>query len=137
MDFINNLKWYHYLIVCIIIVLIYIKYKNTESFNTASKDTQQIQHDNGPKDELILYYAMWCGYSKQFLPEWEKFEAYAKRNFPNVLVSRVRCEDGNEATCSQKGVEGYPTVILYKENGEKHFEGERTFDALVKFVQNN
>ena len=41
-------------------------------------------------------------------------------------------------TCQQKGVQGYPTVILYlKDGSEKTFEDERTMDKLVKFVQAN
>lgn len=88
------------------------------------------------KGEIILYYATWCGYSRNFLPEWEKFEIYAKNNLPNCRVRSIRCESDNEALCFQKGIEGYPTVVLYPTNGtEIKFDKERTSDKLVEFVK--
>jgi thiol-disulfide isomerase/thioredoxin len=91
--------------------------------------------DNEPKHELTLFYAMWCGHSRAFLPEWTKFEEWAKNNVDKVRVGSVRCEDGNEATCSQKGVRGYPTVMLYLADGSAHkYEGERTVDGLKQFI---
>jgi hypothetical protein len=48
----------------------------------------------------------------------------------------VRCEDGNEATCQQKGVKGYPSVILYLTDGSEHtFDGKRTAGGVTNFVK--
>jgi thiol-disulfide isomerase/thioredoxin len=91
--------------------------------------------DVEPKNELVLYYAMWCGNCKNFIPTWSKFEAWAKDNLKNVRINSVRCEDGNEAVCSQKGIKGYPTVMLYLKDGSEYmFEGPRTVEGLTKFV---
>ena len=119
-------------------------YTATESVNNVPEfphkpiDLQKpppLKIDNEPKNELILFYAMWCGHSRAFLPEWQKFTQWASNNLDKVKVSVVRCEDGNEATCSQKGIKGYPSVVLYLINGSEHkFEGERTVDGLKKFV---
>ena len=92
--------------------------------------------DNEPKHELILYYATWCGYSRSFLPIWAEFEKWAADALPTVRVMSVRCEEGNEQTCRQKGVSGYPTVMLYLTNGTEHqFEGKRTLDGLQSFAK--
>lgn len=97
-----------------------------------AKGSQQTKTDG----EIVLYYATWCGYSRMFLPEWEKFEGYAKTNIPNLKVSSIRCEGGNENVCTQKGVDGYPTTILYLNNGQEvQFNGERTSQQLVDFVK--
>ena len=75
-----------------------------------------------------------------FLPEWEKFEKYARDNFPNLVVKSLRCEGGDEETCAQKGINGYPTVILYKDMTESNgltFDDDRKHDKLVEFVKNN
>ena len=117
--------------------------KKSEGFESDGeiKETQEsklMANEADVKGELILYYAMWCGHSRSFLPEWEKFETFAKEKLPFVRVSKIRCEDGNEATCSQKGVEGFPMVILYPKSGsEKIFEKERTMEKLVEFVNEN
>ncbi|QKF93936.1 thioredoxin [Fadolivirus algeromassiliense] len=155
MDYLKQIQWYHIAIVCLSAVLLFLIFtRQSCSANTCKnaqnkpegftaeeqqeQKTDQEVKESGVAGEIILYYAMWCGYSRAFLPEWEKFEEYAKKNLPYVRVSRVRCEDGNEATCVQKGVEGYPTVILYpKNNTERLYEGERKMEKVVEFVQNN
>ena len=88
--------------------------------------------------EIILYYATWCGYSKMFLPIWEKFEEHAAKNMPRLIVRKLRCEGGDERTCVEKGVEGYPTVILYpRNNTEVVFQKDRTLEELIEFVHEN
>lgn len=158
MEFLSMIKWYHIVIISLVGILLFLVLtgsncnmnlcKNallgsvgSEGFNE-NNNNNNTQEEQQPQDktkgEIIIYYAMWCGYSRQFLPEWEKFEKYAKDNLPQVRVSRVRCEDGNEATCQQKGVQGYPTVILYlKDGSEKTFEDERNMNKLIEFVQKN
>jgi thiol-disulfide isomerase/thioredoxin len=151
----GEFKWYNILIIILLIIVTVwvILLPNDaskscvcplapqrEQFDTVHKPIDLVQPpppklDNEPKSELILFYATWCGHSRSFLPEWSKFEQWAKANLTKVKVSSVRCEDGNEATCTQKGVRGYPTVILYLTNGAEHkYEGERTMDGLKKFI---
>ena len=117
---------------------------NTQSGQQSSQQSsQQLGQQpvivNDPYDaEIILYYATWCGYSRMFLPEWEKFVEYAKVHFPNIKVTGMRCEDGNEATCLQKGVQGYPTIILYpKYDTEINYSGERKADKIIEFINKN
>ena len=91
---------------------------------------------DGNVKEINLYYALWCGYSREFLPEWQKFEKYSKEHLPNLVVTKVRCEDGNEAICNQKNIQGYPTVtITLKDGTKKTFNGERTSESLIKFIK--
>lgn len=157
MDYLKQLQWYQVTIVCLLAILLFLVFtksncgismcKNApgkseaftaEESQTKQENTQQELKESEVKAEIILYYAMWCGHSRNFLPEWEKFEEYAKKNLPYLRVSRVRCEDGNEATCVQKGIEGYPTVMLYPKNGsEKLFDGERKMEKVLEFVNNN
>jgi thiol-disulfide isomerase/thioredoxin len=160
MEVLKNIKWYHVVIICLVLVVVGLiiysfvhQYKNAhhERFHPASETTtldqvREMVHPSPPnphtvKDvnaEIMLYYATWCGHSRMFLPEWEKFENYAKGNMPYIRVSSVRCEDGNETVCFEKGIEGYPTVILYqKDCPEMQFRGERTAAKLIDFVEQN
>lgn len=94
--------------------------------------------NNKVKGEIVLYYATWCGYSRMILPEWEKFEKFAQENLPYLKVTKFRCEGGDERTCVEKHVEGYPTVILYpKDNTEIQFKKERNLEKLIEFVNEN
>ena len=148
MEHLQNIKWYHITIVCLMAIILFLVFFGSNSAQNKcvtkphseegfEEGKQEQKHDN-VKGELILYYATWCGHSRNFLPEWEKFELHAKENMPFLKVDKIRCEDGHEATCQQKGVEGYPTVILYIKNGsEKLFEGQRTAEGLVNFINSN
>ena len=105
-----------------------------EEFEITDKSDNSSQNNKG---EIILYYASWCGYSRMFLPEWEKFEKYVKGNLP-LRIRKIRCESENEVLCLEKDIPGYPTVILYPKNEtEIVFDGERTFEGLKSFVQKN
>ncbi len=155
MNLLQKVNRYHIIIVVLailILVLLVSKYRSIPSSigSVETKQEQQQEQHNVlpnmpehftkkslPAAELTLFYATWCGYSRQFLPEWEKFEGYAKANFPTLKVTSVRCENGNEAQCSQKGVEGYPTVIFYKGDAEVTFTKGRTSDNLIQFVKEN
>jgi thiol-disulfide isomerase/thioredoxin len=155
MELFENLKWYNILIIVLLIVItVTIIMLPTQNLSASTgtcnmvcpkirqEQEQQNEHFNSetknskePKPELILYYATWCHFSREFLDDWSKFDKYAKDNLKNIRVSSVRCEGENEATCQQKGVNGYPTVILYLVDGTEHkFEGPRTVDGLKQFV---
>lgn len=154
MELFENLKWYNILIIILLIIITVsiimlptqIPNASTGTCNMVCPKSSLQEHpsehfdttkkiDNEPKPELVLYYATWCHYSREFLDDWSKFDKYAKDNLPNVRVRSVRCEGESEATCQQKGVNGYPTVILYLVDGSEHkFEGPRTVDGLKQFV---
>jgi thiol-disulfide isomerase/thioredoxin len=149
-----NIKyWKHITIIILIIIICYLYYYNNLSNGTPSNVSvdgyEQVSYDekniidktvgkqitNKLQNKIILYYASWCGYSKSFLPIWDKFVEYANKNIPDLDVQTKRCEDGTEAECMQDGVEGYPTVILILNDGTKiPFESDRTSEKLIEFV---
>jgi len=91
-----------------------------------------------PLGEIVLYYSPGCGYCKMFMPEWDKFEQRASREMPRLSVKKINCEGENAQMCFQKGIEGFPTVIIYPTDGSRvMFEKNRTADDLVKFVNEN
>lgn len=83
------------------------------------------------KLKFVLYFAHWCGHCKNFLPIWKEFK---KNNTnPNLEISEVDCEADSE-TCNNNNINGFPTVILYK-NGQSHeYSDERSINALNTFV---
>jgi len=92
------------------------------------------------QDELVLYYAQWCGHSKTFLPIWKDFAKQANLNL-NINTKMVDCDtkEGKEL-CAKYKVTGYPTVLLHKSaNPDKPivFNGDRTVDGLNAFVKAN
>jgi hypothetical protein len=94
------------------------------------------------KDKLCLYYTEWCGFSRQFLPEWKKFKSdLLSSEIKNKIdVFEYNCENDKEI-CMNSNVRGYPTVILHKlENGEFKnipYDGPRESQAIIKFLEQN
>ena len=131
------------LIILIVIFILVCIYWLIQSFNTKtvrvvvtgkeSFDNPNSESVNG-KYRLVLYYTNWCGYSKMFLPEWDKFTDYVNSNSNYITIEKIDCEK-NQGMCAK--VNGFPTVILYDPKGNQ-FNMEkfpRTKQGLIDFVK--
>ena len=133
----------HIAIIVLLVINIIISLYCVKCHKSSKKESFSgtvVQETQVPKfgDEIVLYYASWCGYSRIFLPEWQKFEQWAAANAKQLKVTSIRCESGNEEQCTQKNIRGYPTVVFYpKEGTEAVYNGERTAEKLTDFVKLN
>lgn len=134
------------IVIAILVAILIILYmcssvmeKNNELNNNMTDCSCSIQpFESTQKDRLCLYYTNWCGYSKQFLPEWEKLK---EKIMSSDLKNKIKLEDyecdQNKQICEQANIKGFPSVVLYKTNGGKvNYNGERTVDALLQFYAN-
>jgi len=86
---------------------------------------------------IVKFFAPWCGHCKRLAPTWEKLaEHYV--DVEGVSVAHVDCtveENKNRALCDGQGVNGFPTLNIYKA-GEKagEYSGKRDLDSLIAFV---
>lgn len=97
--------------------------------NTGTTGSNSGVPQNQNKNRIVLYYTNWCGFSKQFFPIWSAFET---RNGDKIIIEKVDCET------SKCDVNGFPTVKMYKLNGEViNFDGPRTVEGLETFIANN
>jgi thiol-disulfide isomerase/thioredoxin len=76
---------------------------------------------------LVLIYADWCGHCQHFKPMMEKLENLPERS---VQTARVREDVFPNSSLASAKIEGYPTLMLVKNNGEvqsfKNKSGEVT-----------
>lgn len=126
-------------LLIIILIIVALKFLNRYRNVPAQTQTESFNPQNKYKGDLILYHTTWCGYSKQFKPIWDEFVSWSKKNnmHPAVNFSDVVCEGGNETVCNQKGIEGYPTIILTVNGADIPFSGERTSNGLDAFLRSN
>lgn len=114
--------------------------KNQENQLSEAKNSFEKNHPiqslepEHSRAEIVLFYASWCGYSKSFLGTWREFVEEAKKNFPELKLTEIRCEGDNQNFCNEVGVEGYPTVVLYIGDKQYMFNDERTVEKLIAFV---
>lgn len=81
---------------------------------------------------FVKFYAPWCGHCKRLAPVWDEF-ADATDAFK---VAKVDCTTDKDV-CSEYGVRGYPTLILFKdgETQEDKYQGQRDISAFVSYVE--
>lgn len=113
----------------------------TEANNLFSNENQKGGEDKNEMDvkkpTIINYWADWCGYSKKFLPKWEKFKIEAKEKYPNLQVLDLNVKNDEELNNMAKkaGVSGYPTLVLYKDGNKKYsIASNMNTDDIIKFI---
>ncbi len=76
---------------------------------------------------LVLVYADWCGHCQRFKPMMKDLEMCEGRS---IQTARVRDDMFPKSSISSAKIEGYPSLLLVKENGEvasfKNGEGDVT-----------
>ena len=110
--------------------------------------------DTLPKIIVYNFWADWCGWSKRFLPEWQKFMDIVSNN-PNlqIVAVDVLCDnplkDGDTKQENdlkirnkqlkeqyEKYIEGYPTVlIVLPDDTVIQYNKERTSDAILEALE--
>lgn len=86
------------------------------------------QFTNTQTASMVLYYSPNCPHCHAFMPVWDKF---VKSGI--ISAKKVDC---TKETCNN--VDGYPTVLMYKQNGKiVQFDKNRTVADLEAFVNEN
>ena len=107
-----------------------------EGFEDAPMDPRQFKDG---KPNLVYFSQTWCGYCKRFNDDWNTLAAKLTDATPIKIVG----DDGGamDKLMEREEVRGYPTIILYKKDGDKvvkiPFKGERSVDALLEFVKSS
>ncbi len=63
-------------------------------------------------------------------PDWDRL---AEESHPSVFVADVNCGD-EEDLCQEVGVQGYPTVKVFRDGVSSEFKGARTADSIVEVM---
>jgi thiol-disulfide isomerase/thioredoxin len=80
----------------------------------------------GKPKSLTLYWAEWCPHCHDLMPEWEKLGD----GYKGVTIEAIEEQD------SDVKVDGYPTIIFRNGRNMEKYEGERTKNAILKFLKN-
>jgi thiol-disulfide isomerase/thioredoxin len=113
---------------CVIVIgyFGYMLYNNIDKFtNTKFLDSSQKQ--------LVLFYSPDCGYCKQVLPIWNKFELdfNGRKNIQITKINGYSYPD----LCKNYGIEGFPTIMFIKDGSiVAKYSGDRTYNSFVEFL---
>ena len=89
------------------------------------------------KPALVMFYAEWCGHSKQLMPGWQQLTQTLNQTGKLDVISLE--QKGNENEMRKHGVTGFPTIRFYPEGfpgaNPIEYSGNRTVDSLIKFAR--
>ncbi|KAM8721156.1 hypothetical protein ACLKA7_007085 [Drosophila subpalustris] len=86
---------------------------------------------------FIKFYAPWCGHCQKLQPTWEQLATETASSDSDIVVAKVDCTSpDNKQICIDQQVEGYPTLLLYK-NGKRQveYEGSRSLPELQAYIK--
>jgi thiol-disulfide isomerase/thioredoxin/curved DNA-binding protein CbpA len=89
---------------------------------------------------IVLFYAPWCQYSKLTMPLYSRFLSELRAmpdngaNAKTAMVAAVNCEK-HKKFCDKEGIDGYPTINLYKDGAATEFEGQVTVKGLLRSIR--
>ena len=87
------------------------------------------------KNEInfILFYSQYCYHCHKFLPTFIEAANYCKEQKLKVVFSRIDA-NLNEKASEAYQIRSYPTVYLVLKGKKHKYEGYRTKDALINFM---
>ncbi|KAK9865288.1 hypothetical protein WJX84_012094 [Apatococcus fuscideae] len=88
------------------------------------------------QNTMIEFYAPWCGHCKTLAPIYEEVGEFFQKN-KTVTIAKMDAT-ANDVPDGRFQVKGFPTLMFVDSKGEiKPYEGERTKDGLVEFIEAN
>jgi len=82
---------------------------------------------------MVKFFAPWCGHCKEFAPEYEEAAKKAKELGKPYILADLDATIHKEAA-KKEHIEGFPTIKLYINGKAIDYNGERTKDEVLTFL---
>ncbi len=83
---------------------------------------------------MVKFFAPWCEHCKAFEPEYEKAAQILKAKGKSYVLAEVN--GGTHSSLVDKyEVQSFPTVKLFVNGTANDFDGDRTAQAVVDFIE--
>lgn len=133
----NNLPRLALLLFILIVLFYFYSTYLKEGFDTTPDSLEQ--YISSDKPTLVLFYANWCGHCKKLKPTWAKTAETAKEKGLTMIQINVGGEENdseetkrkNAAISTKYNIDGYPTIILFKNGNAIPYDGPRTPEGFM------
>ena len=99
------------------------------------QSVQQTLDVERPKRLVVLFYAPWCGHCKRLMPLWKQLQNKYKED-SETKVKQLNADE-NEQEAQDQEIEGFPTIILFKDGKKYTYDGERSLESIDQFIQSS
>lgn len=87
---------------------------------------------------LVEFFAPWCGHCKKLAPEYETAAKELKepkeaKGSKGIFLGSVDCTEQKEI-CSESGVQGYPTLKIFRKGVPQEYQGPRDSAGIVRYM---
>ncbi|KAG4306026.1 hypothetical protein PORY_000014 [Pneumocystis oryctolagi] len=80
---------------------------------------------------LVKFFAPWCGHCKALAPAYEEAATTLKEK--NIVLIKVDCTVETRL-CETYGIEGYPTLKVFRNGQHTPYEGPRKASSIVSYM---
>ena len=82
---------------------------------------------------LTLYFAPWCPHSQEVMSVWNELQ----QTLLGSQISTIKVDCTEKPALIPAFVRTYPTIVLTRNGRNLEYQGRRTLDNLLSFVQHN
>jgi thioredoxin-like negative regulator of GroEL len=82
------------------------------------------------KNGMIKFFQPWCGHCTRMKPDWDRL---AEEAHPSVFIADINCSLETQL-CLEEGIDGFPTIKVYKDGSEDTYSDGRDFNSLKAFI---
>ena len=113
----------------------------------AEMDDGQVSNADGspgePYAEIYFFHTSWCPYSKEAMPIWQGLKKKLNNTRINKHTLLFKEIDGESEESKihefedeyKKKIDGFPTIMIVKDEQVVDFEAEVNTDNLTEFIQ--
>ena len=93
------------------------------------------------KGQLIFYSTKSCSICKKIKPIWNKSIQVIKKNYPNIIIREIECNNSNDCFYIKNGnklpIDGVPTIILRGIGDDKEYNRDTSNNILCNKTSND
>tara|TARA_B110000091_G_C13799873_1_gene469689 strand:+ start:1927 stop:2397 length:471 start_codon:yes stop_codon:yes gene_type:complete len=143
-DYIKPMRtlWMVIFVTIIFVTAAFFAYKWYIKSTIENLGTSDVANNNRrvSEAELLFFSADWCPHCKNAKPEWDSFKKEydgKEMGFYKINCQSVDCTDGENELIQKYSIDGYPTVIMIKDNERVNFDAGITESSLKSFIESS